>query len=132
MRGVRVRGRIYNRSKKSRGGDYGNQHTVANGQNVQKPESTPTHEALGERFGVSGKTVQRDGKFAEQVEIARRIEEALGKRHGNNQHGKKEDSLTLDTPQGRSDELAAEAVGWGKDTYRKAKAVVDSGPQREK
>jgi len=56
----------------------------------------------------------------------------LGKRHGNNQHGKKEDSLTLDTPQGRSDELAAEAVGWGKDTYRKAKAVVDSGNEDAK
>ena len=77
--------------------------------------------------------VRKDFTPSEKVEIARRIEEALGKRHGNNQHGQKEDSLTLDTPQGRSDELAAEAVGWGKDTYRKAKAVVESAPpQREK
>ena len=132
MRGVRVRGRIYNRSKKSRGGDYGNQHTVANGQNVQKPESTPTHETLGERFGVSGKTVQRDGKFAEKVEIARRIEEALAGRN----HRPKEVGKILptydDKPQGKSADLAAESVGWSGETYRKAKAVVDSGPQREK
>lgn len=60
-----LRGRIYNRSKKARGGTGANQYKEQNGQNVQ---AAPTHETLGERFGVSGKTVQRDGKFAESVE----------------------------------------------------------------
>jgi len=54
-----LRGRIYNRSKKQ-----GARTDITSGQNVHKS----TSDDLGERFGVSGKTVQRDGKFAESVE----------------------------------------------------------------
>jgi hypothetical protein len=64
-----LRGRIYNRSKKAVGAPEGNQNrAIQNGQNVQI-ESQATHETLGDRFGVSGKTVQRDGKFAQSVEV---------------------------------------------------------------
>lgn len=61
-----LRGRIYNRSKKPAGGREG--RAFSDGQNVH-PKAT--HESLGERFGVSGKTVQRDGKFADSVESLR-------------------------------------------------------------
>lgn len=61
-----LRGRIYNRSKKTVPNESGrNQYGEVGGQNVHQPK---TAEALGERFGVSGKTVQRDGRFAESVE----------------------------------------------------------------
>ncbi len=46
-------------------------------------------------------------------------------RHG----GSRDKILPLDDkPQGKSADLAAESVGWSGETYRKAKAVVDSGP----
>lgn len=62
-----LRGRIYNRSKKARGAPEGNSNrAIQSGQNVQI-EKQPTHESLGERFGVSGKTVQRDGQFADSI-----------------------------------------------------------------
>lgn len=61
-----LRGRIYNRSKKAIPNESGrNQHQEVEGQNVHQPK---TSEVLGERFGVSGKTVQRDGQFAASVE----------------------------------------------------------------
>jgi hypothetical protein len=53
-----LRGRIYNRSKKPAGGREGRE--LWDGQNVH-PKTT--HETLGDRFGVSGRTVKRDGKF---------------------------------------------------------------------
>jgi len=37
-----------------------------------------------------------------------------------------------DEPQGKSADLAAESVGWSGETYRKAKAVVDSGNEDAK
>lgn len=74
--------------------------------------------------------VRKDFTASEKVEIARRIEEALGNRHG----GARDKSLPLedDKPQGKSADLAAESVGWSGETYRKAKSVVDSGPQLKK
>ena len=76
--------------------------------------------------------VRKDFTPSEKVEIARRIEEALASRNGVRRDSKSA-SLKLDElPEGRSDELAAESVGWGKDTYRKAKAVVDSGNEDAK
>ena len=127
MRGVRVRGRIYNRSKGKRGGDRRSEESKS-----QTATLKPTADSLGEKHGVSRDTIIRDGKFAEKVEIARRIEEALGKRHGNNQHGQKEDVQKFAPADGKSRDLAAESVGWSGETYRKAKAVVDSGPQLKK
>ena len=60
-------------------------------------------------------------------------DEALGKRHGNNQHGQKEDVQKFAPANGKSRDLAAESVGWSGETYRKAKSVVESAPpQREK
>lgn len=67
---------------------------------------------------------------SERVEIARRIEESLAGRRGSNQHQKKVDGQNFgDPPQGRSDEVAAKSVGLNRETYRQAKAVVDSGQQ---
>ena len=57
-----LRGRIYNRSKKAATGrsdrDFG----------VEKVAAPKTSEVLGERFGVSEKTVRNDGQFAASVE----------------------------------------------------------------
>jgi len=76
-----LRGRIYNRSKKTQGTN--NQHVQAkseSGQNVHFQESKPTHETLGDRFGVSGKTVQRDGKFVSDIESLEQYSPGIGQR----------------------------------------------------
>lgn len=57
-----IRGRIYNRMKGNRGGDRENQ---AKGQIVPLVDVA---EKLGEKMGVSGKTIKRDGKFADAVD----------------------------------------------------------------
>lgn len=44
----------------------------------------------------------------------------------------KDKILPLDKPQGKSLEIAAKAVGLNRETYRQAKAVVDSGCGAEK
>ena len=54
-----LRGRIYNRVKKSHGGKR-----EASAQN----DHLKTSEALADTFGVSGPTIRRDGEFAEAVE----------------------------------------------------------------
>ena len=45
---------------------------------------------------------------------------ALGKRHGRNQHSKREDSEHVRTPAGRNSDIAAKAVGWSGRQYEKA------------
>ena len=72
-----LRGRIYNRSKKPAGGTGANQYKEQSGQNVQ---AAPTHETLGDRFGVSGKTVQRDGKFVSDIESLEQYSPGIGQR----------------------------------------------------
>lgn len=87
---------------------------------------------------------------SEKTELAMRIEKALEGRQGGNR--KSSDQIwSLDQPQnksvemthlqekdvsnpvtppvGRSDEIAAAAVGMKRETYRQAKAVVKSGDQ---
>jgi hypothetical protein len=59
-----LRGRRYNRTKKSKGGDYGNQHTPKS----QSDTLPDTATALAEQHGVSRATVIRDGKKAEALE----------------------------------------------------------------
>jgi len=71
-----LRGRIYNRSKKTMA-EAGATRRDSNGQNVQ---SSPTHETLGDRFGVSGKTVQRDGKFVSDIESLEQYSPGIGQR----------------------------------------------------
>jgi len=71
-----LRGRIYNRSKKTMA-EAGATRRDSNGQNVQ---SYPTHETLGDRFGVSGKTVQRDGKFVSDIESLEQYSPGIGQR----------------------------------------------------
>lgn len=62
--------------------------------------------------------------------MARRIEEALAGRRGSNQYQQKVDTQNLaDAPKGESRDIAAKAVGLNRETYRQAKAVVDSGNQ---
>jgi hypothetical protein len=69
--------------------------------------------------------VRRDFSPMEKAEIARRIEMALGKRHGgdrrSNQAGTRSDL------KGETRDIAAKAVGWSGRQYEKAKAVADSG-----
>ena len=63
---------------------------------------------------------------SEKVEIVRRIEETLAGRHGGDRKSS-DNNLPLEKPVGRSDDIAAKAVGMNRETYRQAKAVVDSG-----
>ena len=65
---------------------------------------------------------------SERVEIARRIEEALAGRHGGDRASVRNQTVEA----GRSDDVAAKAVGWGRDTYRKAKKVIESGDEELK
>jgi ParB family chromosome partitioning protein len=61
-----LRGRRYNRTKKSVGEHKGNQHTkMENHQN----DGIPTAERLAQQHGVSKATIERDGQFAEAVEV---------------------------------------------------------------
>lgn len=61
-----LRGRRYNRTKKAVGEHKGNQHTkMENHQN----DGIPTAERLAQQHGVSKATIERDGKFAEAVEV---------------------------------------------------------------
>jgi len=59
-----IRGRIYNRRKKSQGGDGSNQHK----QSGQIGHLAKTAELVAKETGVSERTIRRDAKFAEQVE----------------------------------------------------------------
>jgi len=65
---------------------------------------------------------------SEKTEIARRIEEAIG-----NRQGQRTDILLpqniAEVQTGESRDIAAKAVGWNRETYRQAKAVVDSGEE---
>ncbi|WP_417584638.1 hypothetical protein [Nitrincola sp.] len=71
---------------------------------------------------------RRDFTPEEKIAIAQAIEAKLAGRVGN--PDLKPISLTLDElPKGRTDELAAAAVGMGKDTYRKAKTVFNEADE---
>lgn len=62
---------------------------------------------------------------SECVEIARRIEESLAGR--NHRPSKESVPNSAHFPKGKSRDIAAEAVGWKRNMYHQAKAVVDSG-----
>ncbi|WP_421621333.1 hypothetical protein [Alkalilimnicola ehrlichii] len=70
--------------------------------------------------------VRKDFTPSEKVAIAQRIEEAMAGRHGGDRKSRGND-LPLDAPKGKSADIAADAVGWSGETYRQAKAVVESG-----
>lgn len=68
---------------------------------------------------------------SEKVEIAKRIEESLEGRRGSNQYQQKEvpQNFADAKPGIESREIAAKAVDMNRETYRQAKAVVESGQQ---
>lgn len=75
---------------------------------------------------------RKDLTPSEKVEIARKIEETLAGRQGNptgtNQHSSGNPQKIAEfQPQGESRDIAAKAVDMNRETYRQAKAVVDSG-----
>lgn len=79
---------------------------------------------------------RRDLTPSEKVELARRIEEALAGRRGNptgaNQYSNgNPQNFAEFQPQGESRDIAAQAVNMNRETYRQAKAVVESGNQKE-
>jgi len=84
------------------------------------------------RMEQAENNIRKDFTPSEKVEIARRIEEALAGRHGSNQHKRKEECQKIDTPPGRSDDIAAKSVGWNRETYRQAKKVVEEAPPEVK
>lgn len=65
---------------------------------------------------------------SEKVEIARRIEESMGNRWGGDRKSSVSNG-TLEKPIGRAEEIAAKSVDMSHTSYRRAKAVVDSGNQ---
>lgn len=72
---------------------------------------------------------RQDLTWSEKVEIGKRIEEALGNRQGSNQYQQKVDVAERPhaQPGTKTREIAAKAVGMKTTTYRRAKAVVESG-----
>ena len=73
---------------------------------------------------------QRYTKWNEVEQIARRIEETLSGRQGGdrgNQYTGGKAQNFAECQQGESRDIAAKAVGMNRETYRQAKAVVDSG-----
>ena len=79
------------------------------------------------RMEQAENNIRKDFTPSERVEIARRIEVALAGRVGAHHSPISDDDKT-----GRSDDIAAKAVGWGRDTYRKAKKVIESGDEELK
>lgn len=61
-----LRGRRYNRQKKEQGGTGANQYREQSGQNVHSAETTA--QTMAEQYGVTERTIRRDGKYAEAVE----------------------------------------------------------------
>lgn len=62
-----IRGRRYNRTKKAQGGQSGNKNAAEN--EVDKVSTSfPTAETLADQYGVSERTIRRDGKRAEAIE----------------------------------------------------------------
>lgn len=75
-----IRGRIYNRTKsKGHGDKSGRQNVVQN-----------TSEKLADDFGVSAKTIQRDGKFAIEVDNNPKLYEAIKNKENINDIKKEE------------------------------------------
>jgi hypothetical protein len=61
-----LRGKRYNGEKGVKGGDRGNQYTVAKDQNDPLPESTA--DRLATEYKVSAPTIRRDGQYAAAVD----------------------------------------------------------------
>lgn len=75
---------------------------------------------------------RKDLTPSEKVALAQKIEEALAGRRGSNQYQQKELPQNFaEPPKGESRDIAAKAVGMNRETYRQAKAVVESGNQEE-
>jgi hypothetical protein len=62
-----IRGRLYNRLKKTHGGDRRSESSP------QNEDLKPTAQVLAEQHGVSRATIERDGQFAEAVEELKAI-----------------------------------------------------------
>ncbi len=63
---------------------------------------------------------------SEKVALATRIEESLVGRWGGDRKSRGT-IVPLEMPQGKSSDIAAKSVNWSRETYRRAKTVVDSG-----
>jgi hypothetical protein len=72
-----LRGKQYEAEKQTQGGNHGNQYTVANGQNVHLPNEREIKDGtagrVGKQYGVDGKTIRRDEKFASGLDEAEKV-----------------------------------------------------------
>lgn len=85
----------------------------------------PNDPAAALRMEQAENNIRKDFTPSEKVEIARKIEEAMGGRHGGD---RKSSCNTLQVEDsGNSRDIAAAAVDMSPEHYRRAKAVVDSG-----
>ncbi len=63
---------------------------------------------------------------SEKVALGERIEEALGNRRGQRTDLEHTQNFA-EVPKGETRDIAAQAVGWNRETYRQAKSVVKGG-----
>ena len=84
----------------------------------------PNDPAMALRLEQAENNIRRDFTPSEKVEIARKIEEAMGNRQGQRtellQH-------VAEVEAGNTRDIAAAAVGMSGEQYRRAKIVVDQG-----
>lgn len=84
----------------------------------------PNDPAMALRLEQAENNIRRDFTPSEKVEIARKIEEAMGNRQGQRTDL---DNVLPKSDKGKSADIAAAAVGMSGEQYRRAKIVVDQG-----
>lgn len=82
------------------------------------------------RMEQAENNIRKDFSPSEKVEIARRIEVAMGNRRGQRtdlcKHLQESPEQAPSVPKGNSRDIAAKAVGWSGEQYRQAKKVLES------
>lgn len=84
----------------------------------------PADPAMALRLEQAENNIRRDFTPVEKVEIARKIEEAMGNRQGQRTELKQH---VAEVEKGQTRDIAAASVGMSGEQYRRAKIVVDQG-----
>ena len=84
----------------------------------------PSDPAMALRLEQAENNIRRDFTPVEKVEIARKIEEAMGNRQGERTELKQH---VAEVEKGQTRDIAAASVGMSGEQYRRAKIVVDQG-----
>ena len=84
------------------------------------------------RMEQAENNIRKDFTPMEKVEIARRIEEAMAGRRGVRHDTDRGANICMSGNAGPSRDIAAQAVGWSGEQYRKAKKVAESDDEEVK